>query len=87
MFYTCTERVHNVLGPNQIGLDQNCRNRVNIQSPTCLGVVHIKTDAQVTYDIQLGRSWTPCKGKEINFTMELVPCPNSIRIIGNHQNN
>jgi hypothetical protein len=25
----------------------------------------------------LGHSWTPWKGKEINFPMELVSCPNS----------
>jgi hypothetical protein len=45
-----------VPSPNQIGFSQNCQNSLNIQSPTRLGAVHIKTDAQVAYDIQLGRS-------------------------------
>jgi hypothetical protein len=48
-----------VRGPTKVRFDQNCQNNVNIQSPTCLGVVHIKTDAQVAYDFQLGHSWTP----------------------------
>jgi hypothetical protein len=48
-----------VPGPTKIGFDQNCGNNVNIHSPTHLGVVHIKTYAQVAYDIQLERSWTP----------------------------
>jgi hypothetical protein len=65
-----------VLGPTKIGLDQNCRNNFNMQSPTHSGVVHIKTDVQLAYDIQLGRSWTPWKGNEISFPMELVPCLN-----------
>jgi hypothetical protein len=76
-----------VLGPTIIGYDQNCRNNFNIHSPTPPGVVHIKTDAQVTYDIQLGSSSTPLKGKEILFPMELVPFPNSSGINRNHQNN
>jgi hypothetical protein len=71
----------------RIELDQNCRNNLNIQSPTRPGAVHIKTDAQVSYNIQLGHSWTPWKGKKINFPMELVPCLKSSRINGNHQNN
>jgi hypothetical protein len=66
--------------PTKIGFDQNCRNNFNIQSATRPRVVHIKTDAQVAYDMQLGRSWTPWKGKEISISMELVPCPNSFRI-------
>jgi hypothetical protein len=73
--------------PIKIGFDQNCRKSFNIQNPTHLGVVHIKTDAQVAYDIQLGRSWTPWKGKEITFPMELVPCPYSSGINGGRQNN
>jgi hypothetical protein len=59
----------------------------NIQSPTHPGAVHIKTDVQVTYDIQLGRSWGRWNDKEIMFTMELVTCPNSSKINGNSQNN
>jgi hypothetical protein len=31
----------------------------------------------------LRRSWTPRKGKEINFPMELAPCPNSSGTNGN----
>jgi hypothetical protein len=61
----------------KIGFNQNCQNKVNIQSPTNPGALHIKTDGQVAYDIQLGRSWTPWKGKEVTFPMELAPCPNS----------
>jgi hypothetical protein len=78
-----------VPSPNNIGFDQNCQNSFNIQSPTSLGTVHIKTDAQVTYDIQLGHSWTHWKdrGKEIMFPRKLVPCLNSSRINRNHQNN
>jgi hypothetical protein len=45
-----------VLGPTRIRLDHNCRNNFNIQSQTHPGAVYIKTDAQVAYDIQLGRS-------------------------------
>jgi hypothetical protein len=69
----------------KIGFDQNCQNTFNIQSRTRLGVVHIKTDAQVADNIQLGRSWTQWKdkGKEIMFPMELVPCQNSSGINGN----
>jgi hypothetical protein len=57
--------------PNKIGFDQNCQNTFNIHSRTRLGSVHIKTDAQVAYNIQLGRSWTPWKdkGKEIMFSL------------------
>jgi hypothetical protein len=40
-----------VQGPTKIGFDQNCWNNYNIQSPTRPGVVHIKTDDQVAYDI------------------------------------
>jgi hypothetical protein len=76
-----------VPGPNKIGLDHNCRNNFNIQSPIHPGVVHIKTKAQVAYDIQLRHSWTRWKGREIKFTMELVPCPNSSKINGDRQNN
>jgi hypothetical protein len=43
-----------VPGPNKVGFNENCQNKFNIQSPTCPGVVHIKTNAQVSYDIQLG---------------------------------
>jgi hypothetical protein len=42
--------------PKKIGFDQNCQNTFNIRSRTHLVAVHIKTDAQVAYDIQLGRS-------------------------------
>jgi hypothetical protein len=45
-----------VPSPTKIEFDQNYRRNVNIQSPTHLGVVHIKTNAQVAYDIQLGHS-------------------------------
>ncbi len=78
-----------VPSPNNIGFDQNCQNSFNIQSPTRLVAVHIKTDAQVTYDIQLGHSWTHWKdkGMEIMFPMELVACRNSSRINRNRQNN
>jgi hypothetical protein len=61
-----------VPGPTKIGLEQNCQNNFNIKSPTPPGAIHIKTDVQVAYDIQLGRSWSPWKGKEIRFPMELV---------------
>jgi hypothetical protein len=37
-----------------------------------LGEVDLKTDVQVAYDIQLGRSWTCLKDKEIIFPMGLV---------------
>jgi hypothetical protein len=62
--------------PTKIGFDQNCQNKFNIQSPTHPRVVHIKIDAQVAYDIQLGCYWTLWKGKEKPFSMELLPCPN-----------
>jgi hypothetical protein len=55
-----------VPGPTKIEFDPNCRNNFNIQSPARPGAVHIKTNAQVAYDIQLG-------AKEISFQMELVP--------------
>jgi hypothetical protein len=76
-----------VPGPTRIGFKQKCRNNFNIQSPTCPGAVHIKTNVQAAYNTQLGSSWTPWKGKEIAFLMELVPYPNSTVIHGNHQNN
>jgi hypothetical protein len=57
--------MESVTGPNKIEFVQNFGSKFNIQSPTRLGVVHIKTDAQVAYDIQLGCSWTPWKGKEV----------------------
>jgi hypothetical protein len=71
----------------KIILDQNRWNNFNIQSPTHLGAIHIKTYAQVAYDIQLGHSWTPWKGKEIGFPMELVPCLKSSGINRNSRNN
>jgi hypothetical protein len=74
-----------VPSPTKIRFDQNFQNKFNIQSPSHLGAVHIKSDAQVAYDIKLGRSWTPWKGKEITFPMELIPCPNSSVINRNHQ--
>jgi hypothetical protein len=73
-----------VPSPNKVGLDQNFRSNVNIQSPIHAEAIHIKTDAQVTYDIQLGRSWTPLKVKEGSFSMEQVPCPNSSESNGNY---
>jgi hypothetical protein len=75
--------------PNNIGFDQNCQNSFNMQSPTRLGAVHIKTDAQVKKDIQLGHFWTHWKdkGKEIMFPMEIVPCQNSSGISRNRRNN
>jgi hypothetical protein len=76
-----------VRGLTKIGFNQNCQNNFNIQSPTHPGAVHIKTDAQVAYHIQLGSSWTPWKGKEVTFPMELVPYPNTSRINRNHRNN
>jgi hypothetical protein len=45
-----------VPSPTRIGFDKNCQNNVNIQSPTHSEVVHIKTDVQIAYDIQLGCS-------------------------------
>jgi hypothetical protein len=76
-----------ILGPNNIGFNQNCLNKCNIHSPTRLGAVYITTDAQDAYDIQLGYSWTPWKGKETTFTMELVPYPNSSEINRDCQKN
>jgi hypothetical protein len=78
-----------VPSPNKIIFNKNCQNSFNIQSPTHLGVVHITTDAQVTYDIQLGHTWTHWKdkGREITFPMELVPCNNSSGTNRNRQNN
>jgi hypothetical protein len=61
-----------VTNPTKIGFNQNVQNNVNIQSPTHLGVVHIKIDAQVAYNIQLWCSWSPWKCKEISVSMELV---------------
>jgi hypothetical protein len=43
-----------------------------------LGAIHFKTDAQVAYDIQLGRSWTLWKDKKHIFPMELVTYPTKI---------
>jgi hypothetical protein len=40
-----------VSGLTKSGFDQNCRNNFNIQSPTCPGAIHIKTNAQVAYNI------------------------------------
>jgi hypothetical protein len=76
-----------VPGPTKVGFDQNCQSNLNIQSPTRPRVVHIKTDAQVAYAIQLGRFWTHWKDKEIKFPIELVPCRNSSEINGSHRNN
>jgi hypothetical protein len=76
-----------VPGPTKIGFGQNCRNNFNIWSPTHSGAIHIKTNAQVTYDIQLGHSWTPWKVKEIASPIELVPCPNSSGINRKHLKN
>jgi hypothetical protein len=56
----------------KIILDKNLQIKFNFHSPTHSGVVHIKTDAQVAYDIQLWSCWTRWKGKEIYFPMELV---------------
>jgi hypothetical protein len=70
--------------PTKIGVDQNCRNNFNIESPTHPEAIQIQTDTQVAYDIQLRHSWTPWKGNEIRFLMELVPYLNSFGINGNH---
>jgi hypothetical protein len=70
-----------VLVLTKIGCDKNCWNNFNIQSPTHLRAVHIKTDAQVAYDIQLVRSWIPWKGTEITFPIKLVSCQNSSGIV------
>jgi hypothetical protein len=43
-----------------------------------LGEVDLKTDAQVAYDIQSGRSWTRWKEKKIIFPMGLVSCQTKI---------
>jgi hypothetical protein len=51
--------MESVPGPNKIAFYKTFQNNFNIQSPTCPGAVHIKIDAQVAYDIQLMRSWTP----------------------------
>jgi hypothetical protein len=64
----------------KIRFDYNCQNNFNIHCLTHPRAVHIKTDAQVAYDMQLGRSWTSSKGKEISISMELVPCPKPFRI-------
>jgi hypothetical protein len=58
-----------------------------MQSPTHPGAINIRTNAQVAYDIQLGISLTPWKCKEIDIQMELVPCPCSSGMNGDHQNN
>jgi hypothetical protein len=50
-----------IIDPTKIGFAQNYQNNFNIHSSTHQGVVDIKTDAQVVYDIQLERSWTPWK--------------------------
>jgi hypothetical protein len=76
-----------VLGPTKIGFDQNYQKNFNIHSPTRPGDVHIKNEAQVAYDIQLGSFLTSWKRKEIRFPVELVPCPNSSGINWDHQNN
>jgi hypothetical protein len=62
--------------PTDIGFDQNYWIYCTIQSLTHRGVVYIKTDAQVAYDIQLRCSWTPWKDKETAFPMQLFPCQN-----------
>ena len=51
------------------------------------GAARIKTDAQVAYGVQFGRSWTHWKAKEIIFPMGPVPNPNSFGVDGNHRNN
>jgi hypothetical protein len=43
-----------------------------------LGAVHLKTYAQVTYDIQIGSSWTPCKDKDLIFQTGLISYPTKI---------
>jgi hypothetical protein len=42
------------------------------------GACHIKTDVQVAYDKQSGRSWTHWKDKEIIFPMEPASHPTKI---------
>jgi hypothetical protein len=76
-----------LLEPTKIEFDKNCLNNFNIQSLTHPEAVHIKTDTQVAYHIHLGHPWIPWKGKEMTSPIELVPCPNSSGISGDHQNN
>jgi hypothetical protein len=42
------------------------------------GAVHLKTDAQVTYHIKSGHSWTLWKVKELIFPTGLVSYPTKI---------
>jgi hypothetical protein len=43
-----------------------------------LGAVHLKTDAQIAYDIQSGHSWTCWKDKEIIFSIGPISYPTKI---------
>jgi hypothetical protein len=43
-----------------------------------LGAIHLKTNVQVAYDIQLGCSWSLWKDKELMFPMGLVSYPTKI---------
>jgi hypothetical protein len=42
------------------------------------GAVHLKTDAQIAYDIQIMSSWTLWKDKKLIFPTELVSYPTKI---------
>jgi hypothetical protein len=54
-------------------------------SPTrSLGSSRIQIDVQIAYDICFRRYTYARKGKEITFSMALVPCPTKIRFIRNH---
>jgi hypothetical protein len=48
------------------------------QSP---GPPHIQIDVQIAYDLRFGRSTYARKAKKITFPMELVLCPNKIRVV------
>jgi hypothetical protein len=45
-----------------------------------LGAIHLKTNAQVAYNIQSYRFWTRWKYKGIIFPMGLVSYPNKVRV-------
>jgi hypothetical protein len=50
------------------------------------GPPRIQIDVQIAYNLRFGRSTYARKAKEINFTMEPVPCPTKIGVIRNYQN-
>jgi hypothetical protein len=51
-----------------------------------LGIVHLKPDVHIAYDIQFGCSWNHWKYKEIIFPMGPVLDQNSFGINRNHKN-